>query len=134
MATGLTEFSGGFATPDVPGGGEADWTRLAGLPPTHPMVGGPDVAGLGQYDVDRGRSRTGAITSLPASEGGGTATWTGSLAGVPGAEIFDDWRDLFNFRGSPMPWLLMFALAALGLMQLAISGRLGPARASVAVG
>lgn len=134
MATGLTEFSGGLATPDVIGGGEADWARLAGMPPSHPMVGGSPVAGLGQYDVDRARSRTGVVSSLPASEGGGSPAWTGSMAGVPGAEIFDDWRDLFNFRGSPMPWLLLFALSALGLMQLAVSGRLGPVRANVSAG
>jgi hypothetical protein len=48
--------------------------------------------------------------------------------------MLDDWRDLFNFRGSPMPWLLLFGLAMLGFMDVAVRARVGPARASAAVG
>lgn len=128
MALGMTEWSGALAPADVAGAGEMEWGRMVGIDPGHPAVGGPDVSGLYATDVDRGFSRV--ITTLP--DAGGPAT--GQMAGAPGVHLLDDWRDLFNFKGSPMPWLLLFVLAMLGVMQLAVAGRVGPARASASVG
>ncbi|HEU4656849.1 MAG TPA: hypothetical protein VFR97_04970 [Capillimicrobium sp.] len=127
MAVGLVESSGAWATPDVRGGGDSEWAAMTGMSPESPMVGGPRVAGLGPYDVDRNR---GAISTLP----GASEPWTGAGVGIPGVETLDDWRDLFNFRGSPMPWLLLFALVALGIAQLSIAGRVGPLKAAASAG
>lgn len=124
----MTEWSGAVAPGDK-GDGEMSWQTVSGMNPGSPMVGGPHVPGLGMFDVDRGRAR---IVTLPGE--GGAAPWTGAMAGVPGVELLDDWRDLFNFKGSPMPWLLLLALAALGVAQLSISGRVGPIRASAGAG
>jgi hypothetical protein len=133
MALGLTEWSGAVAPADVAGAGEMEWATVSGMNPGNPLVGGPRVAGLGAFDVDRGRGAN--IVTLPAGEGGGGgAPWTGAMAGAPGVELLDDWKDLFNFRGSPMPWLLLLSLAALGVAQLSISGRVGPIRAGGSVG
>lgn len=134
MAMGMTEWSGAIAPADVRGAGEAEWQTVSGMSPGNPLVGGPRVAGLGAFDVDRGRGShpmPGMVT-MPGE--GGAQPWTGAMAGVPGVELLDDWKDLFNFRGSPMPWLLLLALAALGVAQLSISGRVGPIRAGGSVG
>jgi hypothetical protein len=126
MAYGFIGDPGGLAaTPDIPGLGPLSWAEMAGMSPEHPMVGGPDIAGLGAFDVDRGRSR---IVSLP--DVGPTA---GPVAG-PGVNLIDDWRDLFNFRGSPMPWLLLGSVVVLGLMQLRISARVGKSNIKTAIG
>jgi hypothetical protein len=127
MALGMTEWSGAIAPADVRGAGEMEWATVSGMAPSHPLVGGPHVPGLGAYDVDRGRGAR--IQTLPAGEGGGSTS-----GGGPDLALLDDWKDLLNFRGSPMPWLLLLALAALGVAQLSISGRVGPIRAGGAVG
>lgn len=130
MATGMTEWSGAVAPTDVANQGEHSWATVSGMSPSHPLVGGPHIGGLGSFDVDRGRSQ---IVTLPDS-GGAAAPWTGVMAGAPGVHLLDDWRDLFNFKGSPMPWLLLLALAAVGVAQLSVAGRVGPLRASAAAG
>lgn len=127
MATGLTEFSGAMAPPDQRDAGELAWATVSGMQPTSPLVGGPRVPGLGAQDVDAGRSR---IVTIPGAQ----EPATGAGATAPGVELLDDWRDLFNFRGSPMPWLLLMGLAMLGFMQIAASARVGPVRASAGVG
>ena len=48
--------------------------------------------------------------------------------------IQDSWRDIYNLKGSPMPWLLLLALMMLGFMQFRLSGRAGRARADLALG
>lgn len=117
MAYGYLDNTGGvLATPDLPGAGALSWAEMVGVSPESPMVGGPAVEGLGAFDVDRGGSR---IATL--SDAGPT---TGPAAG-PGVHLLDDWRDLFNFKGSPMPWLLLASLLVLGLMQVRVSARVG---------
>lgn len=127
MAMGMTEWSGALATPDVAQAGEGEWARMSGISPGHPAVGGPHIDGLGAFDVDRGMAR---MATLPDAIG----PTGGAMAGAPGVELLDDWRDLLNFRGSPMPWLLLLALAMLGVMQASIFGRVGPARAGASIG
>jgi hypothetical protein len=127
MATGLTEWGGTAAQPDVRGAGDMEWSTVSGVSPESPMVGGPHVMGLGERDVDRGRS---VIVTVPGS--GDSATGAGAT--TPGMHLLDDWRDLFNLKGSPMPGLLLLALAMLGFMQIAAQARVGPVRASAGVG
>ena len=117
------------APADVAGAGIAEWGRVSGMSPVHPLVGGPDVEGLGQFDVNRGRSR---IITTPEGQlgpvtGGVMATPDG--AGASTVATLEGWRDIFNFRGSPMPWLLIFALIFLGLMQFRVQARAGRGRA-----
>lgn len=127
MASGLVPMSGTIAPPSDPNAGMASWATISGANAEDPGVGGPYVEGLRSWDVDRGSSR---IVTLP----GAHDPATGAGAGAPGLHLWDDWRDLFNFRGSPMPWLLLLSLAMLGFMDVAFRARLGPASASASVG
>lgn len=123
MALGMTEFSGTVASPDVPAAGELSWSTMSGIETGHPLVTGQ--RGGPAFDPDAGFR----IASLPPGE-----TVPGAAAGAPGVELLDDWRDLFNFKGSPMPWLLLLSLAALGFVQFSIAGRAGPAKAGASLG
>ena len=122
MAFGLgpSESGGVMAPADVRGAGEMEWATISGLAPTNPLVGGP---GYG-YDVDQGRSR---VVTTPDGQAGPA---TAGLAATPdGVQLQDDWRDLINFKGSPMPWLLILALVMLGFMQFRVSARARAGRA-----
>jgi hypothetical protein len=128
VAYGLTDAGGVMAPADVIGAGEAEWARTSGIAATHPLVGGPSW-GSDPFDPDRGRSRI--VTTSDGAAGpatGGIMAPAGELAQL------DDWRDLFNFRGSPMPWLLVLALVMVGFMELRVQARAGGARASAAIG
>lgn len=127
MPTGTTEWSGAMATTDAARSPEYEWAVISGANKGAPTVGGPHMAGLMTHDVDRGRSRV--VADIGSSE-----PWTGVGAGTPEGRVMDDWRDLLNFKGSPMPWLLLLVLAALGLVSLSISGRAGPLRAGLSAG
>lgn len=123
MATGVVNQSGGVAAPsDVPFAGADQWSQMTGVSPMSPLVGGP---GLGTanlpYNVDGARSR---IVSNDA----------GPDTAAPHLSVLDDWRDVLNFRGSPMPWLLLLMLVMLGFMQLRIHARAGKASANAAIG
>lgn len=120
----MTEYSGSLATPDVPNAGEMSWATTSGIEAGHPLVTGQ--RGGPAFDPDAGFGR---IASLPPGE-----TAAGMAAGAPGVEVLDDWRDLFNFKGSPMPWLLLLSLAALGFVQFGISGKAGPVKAGAQLG
>lgn len=122
MATGLSSGGGVVAPPDVREAGDVEWASVAAVAPSHPYVGGPNVEGLGAFDVDRGRSR---FVTTPEGQMGSA---TGGLMATPdGAgetvSLMEDWRDLANFRGSPMPWLLLLSLAMLGFMQFRVQAR-----------
>lgn len=126
MPTGMVPMSGAIAPPDNRGAGMLEWSTISGARPEDPGVGGAYVAGLHSLDVDRGRQ----IVTLPNAHDPAT----GAGAGAPGLDQWDDWRDLFNFKGSPMPWLLMLSLIMLGFMDVAVRARVGPASASASVG
>ena len=51
-----------------------------------------------------------------------------------GVRLLDDWRDVFNWKHSPAPWILVFILVALGLMQFRVMARAGKARGDIAIG
>jgi hypothetical protein len=121
MAYGTGHDTGVMAPADVAGAGELEWYKHVGVPPTHPLVGGPDHPDLGAFDVDRGRSR---VVTTPE----------GNVGPAPGVMVIDGWRDLLNFKGSPAPWVLLGALAILGFMQFRVQARVGRAKASAALG
>jgi hypothetical protein len=122
MATGfLSQPFGVMAPSDVPGAGMDAWTRTQGIPPTSALVGGPgDLSDDWHmpYNVDRSRGRiiTNDSAGLVGPQGG------------PGAGLLDDWRDVLNWRHSPAPWLLLAALAVVGLMQFRLQVRAGGRR------
>jgi hypothetical protein len=122
MATGFLQNPGGIMAPsDVYGAGMDAWTRTAGVPPPSSLVGGmgdPSDVWHMPYNVDRGRGRI--ITNDQAGLVG--------PGGGPGAGLLDDWRDILNWRNSPVPWLLVASLAVLGLMQFRLMVRAGGRR------
>lgn len=126
----MAEGGGIMAPADVRGAGAMEWATISGLSPTNPLVGGPDWQGPG-FDVDRGHKR---IVTTPEGQLGPATDGIMATPDGPALALLDDWRDLFNFRGSPMPWLLLFALVFLGLMQFRVQARAGSARASAALG
>jgi hypothetical protein len=126
MPSGMIPARGPIVAPGS-NEGQIDWQLMSGADAASPVVGGRYVEGLYGNDVDRGRS---VIVSTPNAG----ASASGAAAGQPGVHLLDDWRDLFNFGGSPMPWLLLLTLAMLGFAQFAVSARVGPARAAAGVG
>lgn len=106
-----------MAPADVRGAGIQQWAETAGILPTDPMVGGPQYSGLGPGDVDRGRAR---IVTTPQGQMGPTS---GGVMAPADAAALANWRDLFNFRGSPMPWLLIAGLVVLGFMDFRVQAR-----------
>lgn len=126
MATGRSTGEGGgvLAQEDVRGAGEYEWGNLIGIQPDHPLVGGKGVM---PYDSDYPYSRivtTPAGQSGAASGGGLAATPDGYKEG-PGYKQLDDWRDLFNLKGSPMPYLLLLALGVILFAHASIRARGG---------
>jgi hypothetical protein len=121
------------APADVAGGGLSEWSRVSGVDASHPMVGGPRVASLGPFDVDRGRTRV--LTTPEGQAGTGIGgTVMASPDGAGSISELEGWRDIFNWRGSPMPWLLAMALIFLGLMQFRVQARVAGRSASAALG
>jgi hypothetical protein len=111
-------YSGGVMAPaDVRGAGIQQWAETSGILPTNPVVGGPEYSGYGVGDADRGRAR---IVTTPEGQIGPA---TGGVMAPADAAAMANWRDLFNFRGSPMPWLLIAGLIVLGFMDFRVQAR-----------
>lgn len=125
MATGVTHQPGGVMSPaDVGYAGASQWEQMTGMTAISPLVGGPGFGdGTMPYNIDGARSRI-------VTTGAGAM---GPMQG-PGVDLLDDWRDVFNFRGSPAPWLLLLMLVILGFMQLRVSARAGRAKGNIAIG
>lgn len=125
MAYGVNQDPGGLASPaDVAGAGVGAWEQMTGVSAMSPLVGGPGMNGSAlPYNVDGARSR---IVSNDSAT-------TDPVMG-PGASLLDDWRDVFNFKGSPVPWLLIGSLIIVGFMHLRVQARAGKARGNIALG
>lgn len=127
MAIGRATSRGGgvLSEADVRGAGEMEWATLIGVRPDHPLVGG---TGPGSYagTIVQENSR---IVTTPAGQSG--AATAGGLAATPdgyaaaGIKHLDDWRDLFNFKGSPAPWMLLIALAIVFFAHASVQARAG---------
>jgi hypothetical protein len=125
MAYGLegSREGGVLSEADVQGGGRAEWASLIGVRPDHPLV---SSEGPMPYMIGMNNSR---IVTTPAGQSG--AATAGGLAAVPDGmsgdalKHLDDWRDLFNFKGSPMPWLLLVALGVLLFAHASVQARAG---------
>lgn len=114
-----------MAPADVPYAGADAWSQTTGVSPMSPLVGGPGMIGAGgsqlPYNVDGAHSRIVSNGADPVVQD-------------PASGVLDDWRDVVNFRGSPIPWLLLFILVMVGFMQLRVSARAGKVAGNVALG
>jgi hypothetical protein len=134
MPTGRETSEGGgvLSSADVRGAGTTEWANLIGIGPDHPLV---SSEGTGPYLINGNYSR---IVTTPAGQSGSASE--GGLAAVPdgmgrdGLKHLDSWRDLFNFKGSPMPWLLLVALGVLFFAHASIQARAGAFGKNAAAG
>ena len=102
MAFGVADTVGVMDRPVTDSAvGVADWATMSGADPAHPLVGG--TAGRPGY--------------------GSTATRVVAV-GAPGTQpaaataARSNWAELFNFRGNPLGWVLVAALAYLALTHI----------------
>lgn len=120
MPTGLgaSEHGGVMAPADVHGAGLMEWAQVAGVPPQHPLVSG----GV-NFDADR---RWGRVVTTPEAQSGPTSDVIATPEITP-AELrsLDSWRDLFNFKGSPVPWLLLLVLAVVFMVHFGAAVEVG---------
>lgn len=126
MATGRqTDEGGGVLSQALPrGSGDAEWATLIGIGPDHPLVGGGSNM---PYNIVSENSR---IVTTPAGQsgaasGGGLASSVQNTYAAEGLKQLDDWRDLFNFKGSPMPWLLVLSIGVLLFAHASLQARAG---------
>ena len=103
---GQAQGGGLFSAPDQNTIGPMTWASMGGVDASSPLVGGPGSMS-GSATNDR-RVAVGAVDPTPAS--GGSA---------------GGYKELLNFKGSPLPWILIAAIAYLGLAHLSISGAVG---------
>lgn len=121
MRTAVEGHQVGIAAPEMTGAGFGQWAQLSGY---------DQVAGLGTSPLFGNRHLLDEHVQRVVTQG---APPTGPVDG-PGVRLLDDWRDVFNWRHSPAPWILVFILAALGLMQFRVMARAGKARGNIALG
>lgn len=116
IGRGPSERGGVIDPADVRGAGSVEWADLVGVPVDHPLVGG----GTMPYDIDTRYSRI--ITTSAGQSGAATGVIATPEVG-PGsaAARLDNWRDVFNFHGSPVPWLLVTLIAIIVLVNFSIN-------------
>jgi hypothetical protein len=134
MAIGRSgSYNGGVIdAADVRGAGDMEWANVVGIAPDHPLIGG---GGAMPYLISSENSR---IVTTPAGQRG--AASAGGLVATPDSNAqgaikhLDDWRDLFNIKGSPMPWLLLVSLGVVFFAHASVQARAGVFGKKAAVG
>lgn len=118
---GTSETGGVLAPADVRGAGDMEWASVIGVPPGHPLVSDAGPAG---YNIAASHSR---IVTTPAGQAGpaGGVLATPNEYALEGGKHIDDWRDILNFKGSPVPWMLLIALGVLLFAHASIQARAG---------
>lgn len=121
MATGrgTAERGGVLAPADVRGAGTISWEEVAGVPAGHPLVSETD--GM-NFNIAGSHNR---IVTTPEGQMGPAS---GGLVATPetaGMRHVDDWRDVFNFKGSPIPWLLLISIGVLAFAHASVQARAG---------
>jgi hypothetical protein len=117
MPTGVSPSErGGVIDPaDLRGAGPMEWASMTGIAPDHPLVG---AGGEGGFNINE---RWGRVVTQPYTLAGPAsdtiATPDGSTTGM------GNWRDVFNFRGSSVPWVLMLLIAIVYLSHLKLSAK-----------
>ncbi|MFL5901241.1 MAG: hypothetical protein ACJ75S_08600 [Solirubrobacterales bacterium] len=90
------------------------------MSPTNPLAS-RSRTDYGGFDPDHARGDR--IVTTPEGQAGPATDGVMAGADLPGVAVLDSWHDLFNFKGSPMPWLLLLALLFLGFMQFRVDAR-----------
>jgi hypothetical protein len=103
MANALT------STPDVRDAGFDAWGAMTGTPAWDPRLTGASAGPTMGLRV-------------PITQQNDPAPVAGA-----GAELLDDWRDIFNWRNSPAPWVLLAIVVAVGLVHVSVHTRVGKA-------
>jgi hypothetical protein len=110
---------GGVIDPvDVRGAGPMEWAQMVGISPDHPLVGAGGEAGFNAEErwsrvVTRPYSQAGPAADTIATPDGATMAKGGGGLG--------HWRDVFNFRGSAVPWLLLLLIGIIYFSHLKLS-------------
>lgn len=123
MPTGVsTSDNYANAPTDLPGFGDIQWESMSGRDYSRAQVGGPDYepSGFGT-NSDTGFNRI--VTDNAPSE---------PIPGAAGNRV-TDWHNALNPQ-SPTLWLMLFALAAVGLIHARVNTKFGPAHADVGLG
>jgi hypothetical protein len=116
MPTGVSSGDNYANAPtDLPGFGDIQWESMAGRDTTRAMVGGPaysDDSGIDNNGFNR--IVTGPQAQMP-------------IPGQANSRV-TDWRMAINPRG-PTMWIMLFSLAAVGLIHARVNLKAGPAHA-----
>jgi len=125
-----SERGGVIAPADVRGAGPMEWAQMVGIEPDHPLVG---AGGEGGFGIEGRWSR---VVTRPYSQSGPAPDTIATPDGRVSGGGIGDWRDLFNFRGSAVPWLLLalVAIVYLSHLKLSASGSAGGFGKSVKAG
>jgi hypothetical protein len=110
---------GGVIDPaDVRGAGMMEWGSLVGVSVDHPLVGSGDRG----FDINDRWSR---VVTRPSGQAGPAADTIATPDGAP--RSVGHWRDVFNFRGSPLPYVLiaLIVIFYLSHLRLRASGEVG---------
>lgn len=122
LGLGPSENGGVIAPTSVRGAGTAQWSDLTGIHPGHPLV-----SEAGGVETNPGYTAGSRIVTTPLGNAGPAtdviATPDGT--GTGGLHLLDDWRDVFNFKGSAVPWLLIIIVAAVFFAHASIEARAG---------
>lgn len=114
MPTGLSggERGGVIDPTDVRGAGRMEWGGMTGIAADHPLVtgGGPLNNNINE--------RWHRVVTKPYSQAGPAS---GTIATPEGSTGLGNWRDVFNLRGSVVPWLLILLLAIVYFSHLKLS-------------
>jgi hypothetical protein len=94
-----------------------EWEHMVGIAPDHPLVTG---GGELNHNINERWSR---VVTQPHSQSGPVADTIATPDGRvgPGTGGLSHWRDVFNLKGSAVPWLLLLLIAIVYLSHLKLS-------------
>lgn len=111
-----SERGGVIDAVDVRGAGSMEWAELVGVPVDHPLVGG----GTMPYNIEDAWSR---VVTTPAGQAGPASDTIATPEG--GAGMASHWSEVFNFKGSAVPWLLLAILAIVLMVHFTVNAEGG---------
>lgn len=118
MPTGLSGGErGGVIDPvDLQGAGNMEWSQMVGVPANSPLVAGGSE--MGPDNIEQRWSRV--ITQPTALSGPAADTIATPDGGTTG---LGHWTDIFNFKGSAVPYLLLLLVAIVYFSHLKLAAR-----------
>lgn len=117
MPTGVSPSErGGVIDPvDLRGAGPMEWAGMHGIAPDHPLVTGGSEMG---FNINERWSR---VVTQPYSQAGPASDTIATPEG--GSTGLGDWRDVFNFHGSGVPWILVLLVGIVYFSHLKLSAK-----------